>query len=144
MVVNFEFLGDEPIENIITCLNFKIDKVVFLGYSNKIKQYKTMTTKYLKDYCGVKEVVFRELPQKDMNSILKIMRQEIEIEINQNNKVYFDITGGEYMILVAFGMLSKELNVPIHMYDVPTNQLIELSENEKININQGVESEKKH
>lgn len=30
MVVNFEFIGEEPIENIITCMNFKIDKVVHI------------------------------------------------------------------------------------------------------------------
>lgn len=30
MVVNYEFLDKEPMDNLITCLNFKVDKVVFL------------------------------------------------------------------------------------------------------------------
>ena len=36
------------------------------------------------------------------------MRKEIQYEKSQNNQIYFDITGGESLILVAFGMLSKE------------------------------------
>ena len=38
MVVNYEFLGDEPIENLITCMNFKIDKAVFFGYNDSIEK----------------------------------------------------------------------------------------------------------
>ena len=29
MVVNYEFLDKEPMDNLITCLNFKVDKVVY-------------------------------------------------------------------------------------------------------------------
>ena len=43
MVVNFEFLGGEPIENLINCMNFKIDKVVYFGYHNVIEEQKART-----------------------------------------------------------------------------------------------------
>ena len=29
MVVNFEFLGMESVENVITCMHYKVDKVVY-------------------------------------------------------------------------------------------------------------------
>lgn len=47
MVVNFEFLGGEPIENTITCMNFKVDKVVFFGYHEEILLQKDRTEKFL-------------------------------------------------------------------------------------------------
>lgn len=49
MVVNFEFLGGEPIENLITCMNFRIDKVVFFGYHEVIEKQKTRTDRFLKN-----------------------------------------------------------------------------------------------
>ena len=57
MVVNFEFLGGEPIENLITCMNFKVDKVVFFGYHKVMEEQKARTEKFLKKYCEVKIVI---------------------------------------------------------------------------------------
>lgn len=126
MVVNFEFLGGEPIENLITCMNFRIDKVVFFGYHEMIEKQKTRTDRFLKKYCGVQKVVFHSLSHNDLQSTLSTMRKEIQYEKSQNNQIYFDITGGESLILVAFGMLSKEFETPMHMYDVSADKLIEL------------------
>ena len=35
MRVEFEFYDEEPLENIITCLNYQMDKVVFFKYKNQ-------------------------------------------------------------------------------------------------------------
>ncbi len=32
MVTLVEFLDDEPIENVKTCLNYRVDNVIFFGY----------------------------------------------------------------------------------------------------------------
>ena len=37
---NVEVLGGEPIENLITCMKFKVDKVVFFGYHKVIEEQK--------------------------------------------------------------------------------------------------------
>lgn len=142
MVVNFEFLGEEPIENIITCMNFKIDKVVFFGYHDVIEIQRTHTEKFLKKYCEVKKVVFHPLSRHDLQSTLKTMRIEIQYELARNNQIYFDITGGESLILVAFGMLSKEFGTPIHMYDIVSDKLIELDKGAKARISEDVEIRK--
>ena len=36
MVVVFEFLSEEPIENLITCMNFKVDKLVLFGNYDRV------------------------------------------------------------------------------------------------------------
>ena len=58
--------------------------------------------------CEVKKVVFLPLSQRNLPSIIKTMRGEIERDLEAGNHIYFDITGGESLILVAFGMLSVE------------------------------------
>ena len=77
MVVNFEFLDEELIENIITCMNFKIDKVVFFGYPDVIERERPRTEKYLMKYCEVQTVVFHALSRMDILSILSTMRKEV-------------------------------------------------------------------
>lgn len=142
MVVNFEFLGGEPIENLITCMNFKIDKVVFFGYREVIENQKVVTEKILRKYCGVKTVVFHTLSHNNLQETLCKMRKEVQHERSLNNLIFFDITGGESLILVAFGMLSKDLETPMHMYDIPNDKLIELDEGALICISKDVDERK--
>lgn len=40
MVVNFEFLGMESVENVITCMHYKVDKVVYFGYPEMVNAKK--------------------------------------------------------------------------------------------------------
>ena len=138
MTVNFEFLGEEHIENVITCLNYQIDKVVLFGYSDAILNLERVTDSFLRKYCGAKEVVFRPLPQNDLQRMLQVMRLAIDHELDQGATVYFDITGGESLILVAFGMLSGEYNVPLHLFDIPDNRLVELTEEKEICLSRNV------
>ena len=138
MVVNIEFLGNEPVENVITCMNYKVDKVLFFGYQEVIEVQKKSTEEFLDKYCGVQNVVFHGVSHDDLQSVLKVMRREIEREKSQKNSLYFDITGGESLILVAFGMLAKEFETPIHQYDVCRNKLIELEEGAKRSISKDV------
>lgn len=138
MVVGFEFLDNEPIENLITCMNFKMDKVVFFGYEEEIKEQKVKTESFLKKHCGVQTVEFQDISPTDLQSTITTMRKKIQKEKSQGNAIYFDITGGGNVALVAFGILSKEFEVPIHMYDVPSNKLSEMDENPKISISKNV------
>ncbi len=131
MVVNFEFLGEEPIENVITCMHYKVDKVVFFGYSENIDRLEYSTEHFLVKTCMVKTVVFKQLSQTDLQSALAVMRSEVMREKEQGNQVYFDITGGESLALVAFGMLSRETETPMHMYDIENDTVIELDDGSK-------------
>lgn len=142
MVVNFELLGDEPIENVITCMHFRVDKVVFFGYYDVVQKRRKCTENFLKKYCGVQNVVFHSLSSKDLQSVLKTMRMEIQREKGNRAKIYFDVTGGESLILIAVGILSKEFKLPLHIYDVPSDKLIELGEGESSSISRDVQPQK--
>ena len=91
MVVNYEFFGKEPIENVITCMHYKIDKVVYFGYHDAIHERKACTLNFLQKYCGAPEVVFYELSRNDLQSVLKTMRAQIQQELRRDSQIYFDI-----------------------------------------------------
>lgn len=127
MVVVFEFLSREPIENVITAMNFQVDKLVFFGNHEDIISQKERTENFLRKYCAVQSIIFLPLSESNLQSVLQTMRKEIELELSKNAKLFFDITGGESMMLVAFGMLSREYETPMHMYDIYKGKLLELN-----------------
>lgn len=131
MVVVFEFLSREPIENVITAMNFQVDKLVFFGNHDDIISQKERTENFLRKYCAVQSIVFLPLSESNLQSVLQTMRKEIELELSKNTKLFFDITGGESLMLVAFGMLSREYETPIHMYDIYKGKLLELNAREE-------------
>ena len=127
MIVNIEFLDDEPIENVISSLHFKIDKTIFFGFADVIEEKKEVTKNFLKKYCGVREVSFVCLPEYQLDSILVTMRKVVEQELMRKNDVFFEVTGGESLILIAFGMLAEKFKAPMHSFDIATQKLIELN-----------------
>lgn len=127
MYTNIEFLDTEQIENVITALHHKIDKTIFIGYEDTIAALKNRTGDFLRDYCGVKEVEYKAVSKSDLYDVLQKLRQVVETEKASGNQVFFDITGGEGLILVAFGMLAGEYSLPIHQYDVVTDEIHEMN-----------------
>ena len=127
MIVNIEFLDREPIENIISSLHFKFDKTIFFGFADVIEEKKEITKNFLKKYCGVNDVSFVCLPEYQLDAILAAMRKVIEQELIRKNDVFFEVTGGESLILIAFGMLAESFKAPMHSFEIETQKLIELN-----------------
>ncbi len=127
MIVNIEFLSNESIENVITSLHFKIDKTIFFGFADVIERKKEITKNFLKKYCGVRDISFVCLPEYQLDSILETMKKVVEQEIIRKNEVFFEVTGGESLILVAFGMLAEKFQAPMHSFEIETQKLIELN-----------------
>ncbi len=127
MLVNIEFLDKEPIENMITCLNYKVDKVIFFGYKEDIEVKREQTEAFLKRRCHVEEVEFYELSRTNLDDALLNMSEVIDREQSKGNQVFFDVTGGEDLVLIAFGMLAAQKSLAMHKYDIETGWLYELN-----------------
>ena len=140
MNVIFEFLCKEPIENLITSLHFKVDKVVYFGYQEVIDDLKICTMNFLSKYCGVHKAAFYSLTQGDMQTMMDEMRNIIEGELREGNRLYFDMTGGEDQILTAFGLLAGEYDTPLHIFDVNTDTITRLEEGSEHSIITELES----
>lgn len=130
MKVNYEFLDSEPIENIITCLNYVFERVVYFGYPDVIARYQKTTEKFLKKYCNVRSVEFVPVDYYDINSVSSAISRAIEDDINNGGEIYCDITGGDSIVMTAFGMYAQKHNLPIHYFDVKSNSLVEYGNGE--------------
>lgn len=125
MYVNVEFLDVEPMENVITSLHYYMDKTIFIGFHDDVKAYEDRTRFFLEKYCDVKEIQFIDVPENDLLAIKDEISKMVEEEQDAGNTVFFDITGGEGLILMAFGMVAKDYGLPIHQFDVVEDKMIE-------------------
>ena len=141
MNINMEFFVRDPIENLITCLNFKMDKVIYFGHSDLMTaERQKITETVLKERCGVKQVEFHVLSQRNLYSVLERLTEVLQREKEHN--CFFDLTGGEELIAVAVGMLAREYQFPMHLYDVESGRLHMLNKREAPAIEDMVEQRK--
>lgn len=124
MYVNIEFFDREPIENIVTCLRFEMDKVIFFGQRDTMTgEAREITERALRETCGVTDVSFVELSMKDIDRVLQEITRVVRQEEGRGSKCFFDLTGGADMLLVAMGMYSATHNIPMHRFDIPEGEL---------------------
>lgn len=143
MNVNFAFFDKEPLENLITCLNYKMDKVIFFGHSDLMNQKRIeITRKSLKNICGIEDVKFIEMSQSNLYRVVEVLEKEIQIEKNRGSKCFFDLTGGEGLLLVAMGILSTRYETPLHRYNVWKEELNTFNNREFPGIEELVEKRK--
>lgn len=142
MNVNIEFFDSEPLENLITCLNFKMDKVIFFGHSDTMTQDRMKDTRRaLRNICKIEDVEFITVSQKSLYKVLEMLEKEISAEMKSGNKCFFDLSGGEDLVLVAMGMLATQYKVPLHKFALPENELYLLTKWDKVpRIDEVVES----
>lgn len=140
--VNIEFFDEASIENFITCLHFKIDKVFFFGYEETMTEEKQNRTKILlKEKCNVGSVKFKCVNKYSIEHIVEQIENVLKDEQRLGNLCYFDLTGGEDLILVAFGMLAQKYGLPIHEYDVEEDRLISFANGSKHKIDETAEEQ---
>ena len=113
MNVVIRFLSNEVIENCVTCLNYKIDKVIFFGYKEMIDEEKENISIFLKDKCHTDS----EFVMIENNGLSNIMNM-VAAKVNDKDYYYMDITGCEGVCLIAFTNMAYELSIPMHIYDV--------------------------
>lgn len=133
MNVNIEFFDSEPLENLITCLNFKMDKVIFFGHGDTMTQDRMKDTRRaLHNICEIEDVEFITVSQKSLYKVLELLEKEISAEMKSGNKCFFDLSGGEDLVLVAMGMLATQYKVPLHKFALPENELYLLTKWDKV------------
>lgn len=125
MIVNVELFDKNPLENVMTCLNYRIDRIIYFGYGRMMEEKGKCVERFLKKKCHVREVEFCPVLKDDLRGILKTISGCIEREKAAGNQVFFDLTGGADLILAAFGILAGEHRFSVHTYDVFKNEMRE-------------------
>ncbi len=143
MNIDIEFFDVEPIENLVTCLNYKMDKVIYFGYSDDMTEHrKKVTKKSLRKICGLENVEFVEICRNNLDKIVDSVEKVIKTEHESGNQCFFELTGGEELELVAMGILSARYNLPMHRFDMSVGKVQVLNENNGRTIDTLVEKRK--
>ncbi len=120
-----EFLHSIPIKNMVSCLCFRPQKVIFLGYGKEaelqVEQYQKLLDE--KGYSTKLQLI-----PIQKNSLQNIVSKLSSIVENEPQCV-FDLTGGEDLALVAMGIVYQKYkfikNLQMHRFDIATGQLFD-------------------
>ena len=90
-----------PIENMISVLAARPEKVIFLGDAAQMRGPVQKYREILKTKGIETEVLLKGIQKNNLNNILTVLTNLVEDE----EALIFDVTGGEDLVLLAFGMI---------------------------------------
>lgn len=101
--VYVEFFSDEALENVMCMLQYKPERIVYLGHKSTMV---TRKIKSLTNFAKIKspktELEFIEVPRDDLEECIAALTSVAD----RYPDAYYELTGGGEMILIAFGYLS--------------------------------------
>ena len=114
-----------PIENMISALACKPEKVIFLGEISQMKKSAAIFERILKEKEIHTEILLKGIRKNDLNNILQTVTEIVETE----TEIIFDVTGGEKLVLLAFGMIYErykvEKNLKLQRFNINTGKIID-------------------
>ena len=121
-----------PIENMISVLAARPDKVIFLGdvalMRSPVKVYESFLAK--KDI--ETEIVLKGIQKNNLNNIIEVLTQLVENE----EEVIFDVTGGEDLVLMAFGIIYERYKekgkIKLQHFNVNTGKVIDCDQDREV------------
>ena len=127
MITLLEILSDNPIENVITCMRYRVDKVVFFGPADLMEKYFETSSAFLKAVCGVADVKSAETEPHSLDGTIAVMSSVIA-GFGKEERVFLDVTGGSDTALIAAGIVSEKYAIPLHSFDVKSGELFFLKD----------------
>jgi hypothetical protein len=109
-VVLIEFLDEKPINNVLSTLYYKPQKIIYIGLVSK-NRFQEKHLPILKAFYACKglncfEINYQTTNIDNLTDVIQIFETIIEENINQ--KLIFDLSGGEEILLVALGMIAQK------------------------------------
>lgn len=109
-----------PIDNIISALETRADKIIFLGKKKQMEQSISIYKKLLTAKGIYTDIVMKEIQSNNLDHILDVLTQIVENETD----CIFDITGGEDLVLLGFGIIYERYkntkSIQLQRFDVCT------------------------
>lgn len=114
-----------PIENVISVLTSKPTKVIYLGEVSQMKSSMIVYEKILKEKGIETEIILKGIQKNNLQNILQVLTEIVETE----EECLFDITGGEDLVLLAFGMIYERYKntkpVKMQRFNINTGRIID-------------------
>ena len=107
-----------PIDNIISALESHADKIIFLGETKQMEKPVSVYKKLLRSKGIKSEIILKNISKNSLDSILAVLTEIV----NTEDDIIFDITGGEDLVLLAFGIIFERYkntkNMKLQHFDV--------------------------
>ncbi len=143
MNVDIEFFSEDALENIATCLDYAIDKVIFVGYHEPMNTARKRNfAGLLKNILNMENVEFVEVEEYDLDDAITKLEDIVTREKKAKNTCYFDLTGGNDLILVAAGIVAANHGITMHQLDMYDGSLREYSLKKKLDSISSIKKEK--
>ena len=114
-----------PIENLISVLTSKPKKVIYLGEVSQMKASMIVYEKILREKGIETEIILKGIQKNNLQNILQVLTEIVETE----EECLFDITGGEDLVLLAFGMIYERYKsikaVKMQRFNINTGRIID-------------------
>ncbi len=126
MFVDVELFSADPLDNVIACLKFRFDKVIFFGDATESMDAVACATvqRFLQsERIGVQEVQFVQLTDSGYPAVEQELTAAVQREQAAGNTCFIDITGGGELALAAVGMVSTRQQVPLMMVDIDEDEV---------------------
>lgn len=122
-MVIVEFFSQTPIENMISALANRPERVIFLGEYKKMKRYDPAFRRFLESVGNTEtQLEYRNIRIRDLSGIVEALEQIVR----EYPGCHFDITGGEPMSVAAIGVMCERYRsqgVELHQYNVRTGRV---------------------
>jgi len=109
-----------PLNNILSALESHADKIIFLGNTLHMQKHMTVYKRLLKQKKIQTELVLKDSSNLCLDDILDLLTGIV----NSEDEIIFDITGGDDLILLAFGIIYERYrsakNIKLQRFDLPT------------------------
>lgn len=129
--VLFELFDKDPIDNVIACLNYHFDRVVYFGSADEMTDEMQKRLKHsLEKICDITEVEFiatdgERAADGDTNadSVFTVIEEKIREERRKGVNCFLDVTGGSEDVLLSIGRLIDKTYISAYSYDFTNNSI---------------------
>ena len=99
-----EFYDRTPVENVISALTTRPDKIIFIGENRQMRDFHTVYAAFLQRRHLDIQVEYRGINRHDISGIAQVLKDIVQ----QEEECLFDLTGGDDLTLVAMGMVYQQ------------------------------------
>ena len=115
-----EFFDGVSINNMVSCLAIKPEKIIFIGQKKMMKKQEEAYRRFADNH-GINVVFeFRPVNVKNLEKLVDLLIEIVENE----SECTFDLTGGEDTVLVAMGIVYEKYRttkkVQMHRFNINT------------------------
>lgn len=127
-----EFFDKNPLENLVTALTLRPERIIFFGNKELMKQQREACIDLLKKKKIGTEVIWQRVDCENLPLLIETLTRTVE----QEKDCIIDVTGGEDLVLVAAGAVYEKLrhsrNLQMQRFDLASGMFFDCDGDKKV------------